>query len=248
MDDAASLGLPLDPGRAKVVARRQQILEAACERVRRSGFHGASMAEIAQASGLSVGQIYRYFANKEAIVAAIVEQDLAEMRAKFAKLETADGSMVGIAIEQFVGAMERNYDPARAALMLEVLAEAARNPRVGAIVREADAAERAVGQRLLDRISPSTGRSQAETAARGEVLSMMFEGMAMRAVSNPNGDRAEIGRVLTAVVRMLLSDLALSPDLTGKQDFRAFKAAEAPLWALVTSSGATEPIGPGCGQ
>lgn len=37
--------------------RRQQILDAACERVRQSGFHGASMAEIAKAAGLSVGQI-----------------------------------------------------------------------------------------------------------------------------------------------------------------------------------------------
>ena len=42
-------------------ARRQQILDAACDCVRQAGFHGASMAEIAKASGLSVGLIYRYF-------------------------------------------------------------------------------------------------------------------------------------------------------------------------------------------
>ena len=46
-------------------ARREQILDAACDCVRRAGFHGASMAEIAQAAGVSVGQIYRYFENKE---------------------------------------------------------------------------------------------------------------------------------------------------------------------------------------
>ena len=42
--------------------------------------------DIVKAAGLSVGQIYRYFENKEAMVAAIVAQDLAEMREKFAKL------------------------------------------------------------------------------------------------------------------------------------------------------------------
>src|ERR1700751_4700643 len=70
-------------------ARRQQILDAACECVRKAGFHGASMAEIAQAAGLSVGQIYRYFENKEAIIAAIVAQDLAAIREKFAELESS---------------------------------------------------------------------------------------------------------------------------------------------------------------
>ena len=48
-------------------ARRQQIVDAASTCARRAGFHGASMAEIAHAAGLSVGQIYRYFENKEAI-------------------------------------------------------------------------------------------------------------------------------------------------------------------------------------
>jgi AcrR family transcriptional regulator len=56
------------------------------------GFHGASMADIAKAAGLSVGQIYRYFENKEAIIAAIVAQDLAEMREKFAEMESQPGT------------------------------------------------------------------------------------------------------------------------------------------------------------
>ncbi len=188
--------------------RQQQILEAAIDCVRRSGFHGASMAEIAQAAGLSVGQIYRYFENKEAIVAAIVARDMAEVHAKFAELETSGGPMVEAVIDRCVQAVERNYDPVRAALVLEVLAEAARSPRVAAMVREADAAERALGRKLLDQVHVP-GRGEAETVARGEVLSMLFDGMAMRAVSNPDGDRSEIGRVLKAVMGLLLSDQPL---------------------------------------
>lgn len=52
--------------RTDAETRRQQIVDAASACARRSGFHGASMAEIAQTAGLSVGQIYRYFENKEA--------------------------------------------------------------------------------------------------------------------------------------------------------------------------------------
>jgi AcrR family transcriptional regulator len=194
--------------RPKARMRQQQILDAACDCVRRSGFHGASMANIAHAAGLSVGQIYRYFENKEAIVAAIVAEDLADMRAKFAEFESAGGSLAATAIERCADAVERNYDPARAALVLEVLAEAARNPKVAAIVREADAAERSLVADYLRQL-PVAGRGEAEMAARAEVISMIFEGMSMRAVSHPDADREEISRALRAVMSLLLSDQPL---------------------------------------
>lgn len=95
--------------------RRQQILDAACERVRQSGFHGASMAEIAKAAGLSVGQIYRYFENKEAIIAAIVAQDLAEMRDKFAELERQPGTLRDSIDDHLPEAIDKCFDERRAA-------------------------------------------------------------------------------------------------------------------------------------
>src|ERR1700709_1094487 len=110
--------------RPTVEARRQQILEAACDCVRRAGFHGASMAEIAQAAGLSVGQIYRYFENKEAIVAAIVARDMAEMRDKFSALQNSGEPLREGIIDGCVRSMNDQYDLERSALMLEVLAEA----------------------------------------------------------------------------------------------------------------------------
>lgn len=38
------------------------------------GLHGASVADIAREAGLSVGQLYRIFASKEAIIEAIVSE------------------------------------------------------------------------------------------------------------------------------------------------------------------------------
>lgn len=196
-------------GPAKAEARRQQILDAACDCVRRAGFHGASMAEIAQAAGLSVGQIYRYFENKEAIVAAIVAQDLAEMREKFAEFERADEPFHEAVINRVDQALDRNYDPDRAALVMEVLAEAARNPRVAAIVRDADKVERALGRTILERILGDR-RSEEELAARGEVLSMLFDGMVSRGINNPDGDREAISVVLRSVLRLLFTGPSLT--------------------------------------
>jgi hypothetical protein len=88
------------------------------------------------------------------------------------------------------------------------MAEAARNPRVAQVVREADATERELAVKLLEQVRPE-GRSDAETAARVEVLMMLFDGLAIRAVNNPEGDRAAIDAVMRSVIRHLVSDAPL---------------------------------------
>jgi AcrR family transcriptional regulator len=193
-----------------VEARRQQIVDAASACVRRAGFHAASMAEIAQAAGLSVGQIYRYFENKEAIVAAIVARDVAEMRDKFSKLQSSGEPLIEAIIDGCSRAVDDLYDLERSALTLEVLAEAARNPRVAAILQAADAEERDFQHDILRQVLPS-GCSERELMARGEVLSMLFEGMAARGVNNPGSDREAIGEVLRAVLRNLLVETPCEP-------------------------------------
>lgn len=185
-------------------ARRQQILDAACDCVRQAGFHGASMAEIAKAAGLSVGQIYRYFENKEAIIAAIVAQDLAEMREKFAEMESRPGDLVDAMTEHLPDAVDKCFDLGRAALTLEVLAEASRNPKVAAILQAADAQERVYAQAMLDR-SRKPEWSDAEFQARCEAVGLLFDGMIIRAVNHPDTDRAPLARVLSATIRQLLS-------------------------------------------
>ena len=194
----------------KVEARRQQIVDAASNCARRAGFHGASMAEIAQAAGLSVGQIYRYFESKEAIIAAIVARELAELRERFSQFEGSGQPLAAAIINDSSQAVEDSYDLERSALKLEVLAEAARNPRVAAILQAADAEERALKLALLQQIAPP-GCDDRELAARGEVLSMLFEGMAVRGVNNPVSDKAAIGAVLRSILQHLLADTACEP-------------------------------------
>lgn len=186
-------------------ARRQRIVDAASACARRSGFHGSSMAEIAQAAGLSVGQIYRYFDNKEAIIAAIVARDMAEMRDRYTELRDGDLPVLEAILTKCANAVDDLYEPERAALTLEVVAEAARNPKVAAILQAADAEERQMQQELLHAVMPSDC-DETEKRARGEVISMLFDGMIMRGVNNPTGDRVAMSRILRSTLRHLLSE------------------------------------------
>ena len=190
--------------RTDAEARRQQIVDAASACARRSGFHGASMAEIAQTAGLSVGQIYRYFENKEAIIAAIVAQDLAEMRDKFAEMESQPMGLLDAIGDHLPEGVDKCMDTGRAALALEVVAEAARNPKVASIVRAADEQERAFARKMMERYRKPDW-SEAEFRARCEVVGLLFDGLLVRGVSHPDLDRAALTDVLRSTVRHLLS-------------------------------------------
>ena len=53
--------------------RRQQILQAAMICFAKRGFHQASMHDISEQAGISVGLIYRYFESKEAVISAMAD-------------------------------------------------------------------------------------------------------------------------------------------------------------------------------
>ena len=56
-------------------AKRQQIVDGARKIFLAQGFDAASMNDIARAAGVSKGTLYVYFANKEQLFAAIVEDE-----------------------------------------------------------------------------------------------------------------------------------------------------------------------------
>jgi AcrR family transcriptional regulator len=56
-----------------LAARRAQIIETARELFSRKGLSDTSMSDLVAASGMSIGAIYRYFASKDELVAAVAE-------------------------------------------------------------------------------------------------------------------------------------------------------------------------------
>lgn len=61
-------------------ARRRQILDGAASCFARNGFHATSMQDVLKEVDLSAGAVYRYFAGKEELIAAIVTEVLDTVR------------------------------------------------------------------------------------------------------------------------------------------------------------------------
>ena len=57
------------------------------------GFDGASMQDLARAAGMSVGNFYRYFPSKAAIIQALIEHDADMVQRDFAAILTSEQPM-----------------------------------------------------------------------------------------------------------------------------------------------------------
>jgi AcrR family transcriptional regulator len=109
-------------------ARRRQILDAAAGCFARNGFHATSMADIQAAAGLSAGGVYRHFAGKDDIIVVLTNRVVDGMVERFR--ETAEGGTPSVA--RLIEAMHAGAD---AALMVQIWAEAGRNPKIAEIMR-----------------------------------------------------------------------------------------------------------------
>ncbi len=99
------------------------------------GFDGASMQDLAREAGMSVGNFYRYFPSKAAIVAALIARDFAEMQADFAAILTSDNPMAALrsAIRLKINEPDCVED---GRLWAEITAAALRKPEFGAALQK----------------------------------------------------------------------------------------------------------------
>src|SRR5258706_3253436 len=68
-------------GRPVVDDKRRRILDAALRAFADRGFHGTIVPEVAEAAGVGTGSLYRYFANKEALVNEVYRDAKLRLRA-----------------------------------------------------------------------------------------------------------------------------------------------------------------------
>jgi TetR/AcrR family transcriptional regulator, repressor for uid operon len=111
--------------------RKSRILDAAERCFVRTGFHRATMQDVARECAMSPGNLYRYFASKDDLVAGLAGRDREEMQSDFAHLRDASDPL-----KTFVALGRRHLvdEPrAKSIMMQEIWAEASRNPRIAAI-------------------------------------------------------------------------------------------------------------------
>jgi TetR/AcrR family transcriptional repressor of uid operon len=140
----------VSPGRRPADSeRRQRILEGSERAFVRDGFHATTMQHIAEELGMSAGNLYRTFPSKEAIVEGLCELDQVEMAQAFAEL-MVDNLHIAEAMRCGLRKHVLAKPPAKARLLIEIWAEAGRNPRVAQLTRAIDAEVRARVEGLMD--------------------------------------------------------------------------------------------------
>lgn len=185
--------------------RRDQVLQAASTCFREEGFQGASMTRIAARAGMSVGHIYQYFQNKEAIVIAMVERDLCQFRAQLQSAIAESKNDSEAIVHNLIAAASQMLDGDRAATMCEVLAEVGRNPKIAELHWRIDRDLRELCGKLL-RMQEAEGKPPLDNIAmRTEMLLIAMQGATSRMSGKEKGTDGTVEAGLDWLIRAIMS-------------------------------------------
>lgn len=182
----------------------EAILEAAAQVFERHGYAHATTNRIAERAGVSIGSLYQYFPNKDAILVALAQRHLAEgMAVMWPQVQRLSGEesweevLPGI-----VEAMVRMH--AVAPMLHRCLFEETRLPK--AVRDELEALEDALVEVTATAIAadPSIARGDVQLAAA--IVVNAIEGLTHRLVLRPQAgaDRERVAREITTLVRAYL--------------------------------------------
>lgn len=171
---------------------KERILEAARTLFDSHGFHQSSMAELAVAAQVSVGQIYRLFKGKEDIIAAIVQADYDErcmhMDALRSRLDAGE-----LTVEQtFEELLLHVVDEKDEALSFDILAESFRNRPVGDMIAAMCVRFRGYIRDFACAANPDLS-GEALDGAEEIVLACLF-GLGHRSLSRPSLSATDTAR------------------------------------------------------
>lgn len=172
--------------------RRQRILEAARFLVLRNGLKATTMEAIAREARIAKPTLYGYFADKEAVFLAIVEELAADVLAAFAAALKGQGDVV----ERIAAALSAKYRTIEALL--------AGSPHADELYDEHD---RSAGRFFRDVEQTVEAALAAELSAAGvrepEALARILAGAAY-GIGRKTRDMAEIERSIGLLVERLV--------------------------------------------
>ncbi len=175
----------LQPPNDSNLHRRSQILDAAVVCFAKHGFHQASMHDISAEAGISVGLIYRYFENKDAVISAMANQHKQKIQGVLEQAREAPSLLESLEI-LFTAHCCENEPRVISAFVVDLYAEASRNPPVADLVRD-------VLQTAMNGVTDLIARSpEARNTMHGlapnelsELIFAVARGMLMRDVLQP---------------------------------------------------------------
>jgi len=187
-------------------SRSHEILFSIRQAFAEKGFDGASMQDLARAAGMSVGNFYRYFPSKAAIVEAMVGLDLAEIQRDFAEIQESGDLMAGLRTKILSRLGEDCLEDGR--LWAEITAAAIRKPEIGVAAMQMETTIMANVAEIFARV---TGRSVPEAAERyaghAQMLIMMVKAVAMRA-SQCGPPSPALAAIVVQCIDQILNDVS----------------------------------------
>jgi AcrR family transcriptional regulator len=186
--------------------RGLEILGSIRQAFAEKGFDGASMQDLARAAGMSVGNFYRYFPSKAAIVQAMCGYDLAEIQGEFAEIQSSATPMAALRDRILMHFGEEGMKDGQ--LWAEITAAAMRKPEIGIASNEM---EDRISGFLCAIFARVTQRSEADARQRYEgqcqLLVMLVKAMAMR-TAQLGPAKPSLEAQVVAVVDRILTDIS----------------------------------------
>ena len=160
--------------------RPTQILDAAVACFAKRGFHQTSMHDISAEAGISVGLIYRYFHNKEAVIAAMADRHKKQIHEILERARQAPN--LRESLETLFTAHCGESEPhVTAAFVVDLFAEASRNKHVAELVRDVCETSMSGVTDLIAR-SPEGKASDLSPHEMAELIFAVSDGMLLRGV------------------------------------------------------------------
>jgi AcrR family transcriptional regulator len=189
--------------------REAEILDSIRQTFADKGFDGASMQDLARAAGMSVGNFYRYFPSKAAMVQAIVRRELAELERNFAMVLGAPDPFATLRAGLHQRIEEDSRGCAEGTLWCEISAAAARKPEIEEIVLDM---EREITRYFMQAFQRITGLSAEEAERRFEAHAILavtlVKAVAMRGGHGFKPDSNELLALVKRIVDVLLNEVA----------------------------------------
>jgi AcrR family transcriptional regulator len=183
--------------------RRAEILTAAERCFARSGFHQASMQEICAEAGMSPGNLYRYFASKEAIIIGIAERDRAEVAEQLATANFTQDFWPTFAALARHHVVERPAE--KVGLCAEIMAESRRNSEIARIFQGFDDDVKA---RLIAILGNAAERGEVDKDVDLEAIVTMLmaivDGIWWRRAVDPNFNPERVLPLFLGITRHML--------------------------------------------
>lgn len=189
--------------------REYEILDNIRHTFAEKGFDGASMQDLARAAGMSVGNFYRYFPSKAAMVEAIITRDLEDVRDKFTDVVAASDPLAALRCGLHARIAEECMGCPDAPLWAEITAAAQRKPEIGAVVGKM---ERGVQGYLVNAFALIAGVPEAEAARRfaahAAMVVMLIKTTAIQAQADGQRCRSDLTALVQRMVDMILDEVS----------------------------------------